>query len=499
MSLETGQIVDGKYRIVRELGSGAMGAVYEGEQFRIKRRVAIKVMSPRICGDENAARRFEREAQAAGRIGSEHIIEVLDLGTLADGGLFLVMELLEGCTLRERLERSGRLRPEQIVPLMQQLLAGLEAAQRAGIIHRDLKPDNVFLCREHAGIPDFVKLLDFGISKFGPLGNDAAMSMTRTGAILGTPHYMSPEQARGARDVDHRSDLYSVGVMMYQALSGQRPFQADTFNELVFKVGLETPPPLESFVPELDPAFAALVRRAMARAPSDRHQSAAELRDALGAWLHRGSPEPAGQRRSLGTATLAISGPQPPAPIDEDALATLYLAPREPSFARDAAISDPRTETQRSHPKPKGKALPVALLAAATFTLGGLLAWQTGRVPQPLPDGASPAAADAPRAAGELRPEHTHAALPSVPAAPAHALAAPSFTAAPAAPSFAAAPAGASVPSASATANATPAPHPKNRPGAVVDALGDTAASPSKSTRAPKDAQAGGRRIPTGL
>ncbi|MCA9619510.1 MAG: protein kinase, partial [Myxococcales bacterium] len=295
MTLHTGEILDGKYRIIREIGSGAMGAVYEGENARIRRRVAIKVLLPGVAQKSSVVRRFEQEAQAAGRIGSDHIVEVLDLGTLRDGGFYMVMEFLEGETLADRIRRSGRLAPRDVAPIVQQLLFGLEMAHDARIIHRDLKPENVFLVREHAGQRDFVKILDFGISKFNPLaGDEDGMSMTKTGTVMGTPFYMAPEQAKGSRDIDTRSDLYSVGVILYEAITGQVPFHAGTFNELIFKIVLETPAPPESFVPDLDPAFSRIVRRAMAREPNERFQTAAEFREVLSLWLHTGRDEKEG-------------------------------------------------------------------------------------------------------------------------------------------------------------------------------------------------------------
>ena len=282
--LNPGDIIDGKYRIVRLIGEGGMGAVYEGENTRIHRRVAIKVLHAGVAEQGEAVARFEREAQAAGRIGSEHIVEVLDLGTLANGDRYLVMEYLDGEGLGHRIKSRGRLAAHELGPIAHQLMEGLAAAHGAGIIHRDLKPDNVFLLRSRGGKADFVKLLDFGISKFSQLSGDSGFSMTRTGAVMGTPYYMAPEQAKGSRELDHRVDIYATGVILYEALTGQVPFNADTFNELLFKIVLEEPRPLEQVDPSIDRGFAAIVAKAMAREPAHRFQSAHEFQQALGMW-----------------------------------------------------------------------------------------------------------------------------------------------------------------------------------------------------------------------
>ena len=286
MSLEPGQIVDGKYRIARMIGEGGMGAVYEGENTLIRRKVAIKVLNAGSALNSDAIRRFEREAQAAGQIGSDHILEVLDLGTLPNGDRYMVMEYLDGETLGARILRLGRLTSFQVAPLAQQFLKALSSAHAAGIIHRDLKPENIFILREKAGRTDFVKLIDFGISKFSMMDNDPnSMSQTRVGAVMGTPCYMSPEQARGIGETDVRSDVYAVGVILYEAVTGRVPFDGETFNDLMFKIALSDAPPAVQFAPDLDPAFAQIIHTAMARDPAHRFQCVDDLVQVLDRWM----------------------------------------------------------------------------------------------------------------------------------------------------------------------------------------------------------------------
>src|SRR6478735_3467068 len=283
MSLHLGDIIDGKYKILRLIGEGGMGVVYEGENVRIHRRVAIKILHTTVARSEDAVQRFEREAQAAGRIGSDHIVEVLDLGELPGGDRYMVMEFLEGQSLAERIETAGALSPQKSATIMVGMLEGLRAAHDAGIVHRALKPDNVFLLNNRGGQADFVKILDFGISKFSKLGGE--FSMTQTGAVMGTPYYLSPEQAKGERQVDALSDLYAAGVILWESVAGKVPFDGETFNELLFKIVLEPVPDLAAQKPDLDPHFVSLVQKAMARDRQLRFQSAADMQAALVKWL----------------------------------------------------------------------------------------------------------------------------------------------------------------------------------------------------------------------
>ena len=283
MALEPGQILDGKYRVGRLIGEGGMGTVFEGENSRIGRRVAIKVLHAQVAAMPEFVERFEREAKAAARIGSQHVCDVLDLGDLPNGDRYIVMEFLDGVSFEDRLAAKGKLTAAQLAPIAFELLEGLGTMHHARVIHRDLKPANVFLARLASGRGETVKILDFGVAKLQPFEGEVG-TMTQTGTMMGTPLYMSPEQARGARDVDGRTDIYAASVMFYRALSGVLPYSAETLNELLFKIVLEDPKPIRDVAPEVDEVFAGIVHKGLARDLEQRFQTAREYQEAIAAW-----------------------------------------------------------------------------------------------------------------------------------------------------------------------------------------------------------------------
>lgn len=324
--LSAGSLVLGKLRVIRVLGIGGMGAVYEVEHELTKHRRALKLLHPEFARNETVVARFLREASAAGRIGSPHIVESFDAGILETGEPYLLMEMLSGVSLAELIEERGSLPEERVVEIVGQACAGVQAAHDAGIVHRDIKPDNIFVT--HGGV---VKILDFGISKFDPsLTGD--LGLTGDGAAMGTPFYMPPEQTQGASEVDGRADVYALGVVLYEALTGQKPFFANSFPELVVKIYEGHFAPASSFV-RITPLFDAVIARAMARTPSERFGSPLELARAL-RDASVGRPE-----RSLDRTQLPSDAP--PAPkggrLEAGLQPTLVSATDSPAAARSAA------------------------------------------------------------------------------------------------------------------------------------------------------------------
>ncbi len=309
-----GRTIAHRYKIHGLLGEGGMGAVYEAEHLSIGRRVALKRLHPELAVDAHAVHRFQREARAAGSTGHENIVDILDLGFAEDGAPYLVMELLEGESLADRLRRQTKLSPERAAVIAGQVLAALEAVHGQGVIHRDLKPDNVFLTRR-SGRRDFVKVLDFGVSKVAT--TPEATKLTRTGMMVGTPHYMSPEQARGMRDLDHRVDLYAVGVILYECLSGQLPFRGTNYHALLQAILTGDAPPLQALVPTIPQPLAAVVHRALGR---DRDERFADARTMWAALVPFGALPPPPLEHPASELPPALSE-MPTAAVDQQSLA----------------------------------------------------------------------------------------------------------------------------------------------------------------------------------
>ncbi len=276
-----GRVFDGKYRLDEPLGGGGMGTVYRATHLLIERAVAVKVLSQRFVGDETAQQRFRREARASGRMQHPNAVTVNDFGATEDGWLYIVMELLEGQTLRDLLAREAPLDPARAVSFMLQACAAVGAAHDAGLIHRDLKPANIFI-EQRPNLAAVVKVLDFGVAKFAvEEHDDDFQTLTQVGAIIGTPRYMSPEQCSGVAPLTPASDVYSLGIILYEMLTGAVPFTADTFLAVALKQVSEPPRPPSEIVASTPVAIEKVVLHALAKNPADRPADANELRREL--------------------------------------------------------------------------------------------------------------------------------------------------------------------------------------------------------------------------
>jgi serine/threonine-protein kinase len=281
LATSTGELVGStlseRYLVTRKVGQGGMGAVYEATHTLIGKRVAVKVLLEKYAQREAIVTRLKQEAQLASSIRHEHIIDITDFGNTQDGRTFVVMEYLEGESLAELLARETKLPEQRILRIISQAASALAAAHDKGIVHRDIKPENVFLLKRKE--QDFVKVLDFGISKSLRASDDEnePPRLTQTGMVLGTPLYMSPEQARGDDDLDHRVDIYALGVIMYESATGHVPFVGNNYLSVISQVLNEDPKPLRELVPELSEEFEAIVSRTMAKDRNERYASAKDL------------------------------------------------------------------------------------------------------------------------------------------------------------------------------------------------------------------------------
>jgi eukaryotic-like serine/threonine-protein kinase len=342
----------GNYRAIELIGEGGMGVVYLAEHPGIGRRAAIKILRAGLTDNAELTKRFFNEARAANAIRHPGIVEVYDCGTLASGTSYIVMELLEGENLAVRLRRVGRLPLVDARRVAAQTASALAAAHTAGIVHRDLKPDNLFLVPDDRdAASEMVKVLDFGIAKLGQDLNRSSVSVrTRTGSVMGTPAYMSPEQCRGTREIDHRTDIYSLGVILYEMVCGRAPFVSEGFGEMVHLHISAPPPPPRTLNPAVPMDLERLILWCLAKEPDERVQTMTDVYAAL-----TGRPTP--QARP----TAKTRRPDPPAP------------PANPTtFTQAAQAAALETDVLTAS---RGRKAPAIILAALALGGGGL--WLT--------------------------------------------------------------------------------------------------------------------------
>ncbi len=359
---QEGAILAGKYRLLRVLGQGGMGVVVAAQHLQLDETVAIKFLLPAALSHPEAAARFLREAKAAIRIKSEHVVHVSDVGTLDNGAPYMVMEYLEGGDLAQWLHQRGALDVEQAVEFVLQALEAIADAHGMGIVHRDLKPANLFCVRRSDGLLS-IKVLDFGISKLqdlASLGSD--LSMTAPAATMGSPFYMSPEQMRSARDVDARTDIWAIGVVLYELLTGTAPFPGDTLPEVCLKAASKPPTPIRKSRPDLPLELEAVVLKCLEKDREQRYANVAELAAALRQFA------PKRARNSVERISRIISN----AGISSPAIVM------PPSSERDGVPSSSPTEASWGHTKPRlplGRVGAVGGLVVLCLAAASLVTW----------------------------------------------------------------------------------------------------------------------------
>ncbi len=346
----TSKLVAERYRLLREVARGGMGSVWLAKDMKLGRHVAVKVMSQKLVGAEDLEARFEREAMTVAQLRSNHVVQVYDYG-VQEGLPFMVMELLEGESLGARLKRLGLLGLRETATIVAQVAKGLKAAHNAGLVHRDLKPSNIFLATHDDA--EVVKLLDFGVVK--ALDDSGSSDVTESGMLLGTPQYMSPEQVRGRKTVDHRSDLWSLAAVMFRMLAGSNPFRGDCVGDVVIKIYSDELPKLTDYCDSLPEEFDAFFDRAFSRKPEDRYQSAEELAQAF--WSVCALQITDAMFSSSG---INFSGPSYPGPLP---------SPSDSGYS-DSAPSSERYAPAANHlagatPEPVASAVPAQALDSA--------------------------------------------------------------------------------------------------------------------------------------
>jgi len=388
-----GQVLLGKLDVIRSVGEGGMGSVYKVEHLITHHRRALKIIKPELVKRRTYMKRLIREAGVAGTLNTPYVVDTYDAGTLEDGSVYILMELLEGRSLYDVIKRDGRLAIPRLISIVSQVCEGVGVAHRAGIIHRDLKPDNVFLLAGPGGTEQ-VKIMDFGISKFEE-PDDEVSRLTSEGVVLGTPFYMSPEQARG-KELDARSDLYAVGVMMYEALTGRLPFEDSSISALFIKIAAGEYLPLRHLRPDVPDELAAVVEKAMHRKREARYASMDELRASL---LPFGGVGEKVRAKTLSDhpmprSTASYGGAATQTPEAKKALISSKQVPKLPMAtpANDVLLSSPpptpATDSTPAPPPAEPRASRAGLLVLIAAGLAILVA--VGLALRPAPEQPTP-------------------------------------------------------------------------------------------------------------
>jgi eukaryotic-like serine/threonine-protein kinase len=351
-----GQTLAGKYLVEKLIKRGGMGAVYLGKHVLMDKTVALKVLRPSLALDDDVVRRFSREAKAASRISHPHAVSVTDFGESENGVVFLVMEYLDGSTLKEIIKAEGPMRIDRVSEIVRQVAGALDAAHEQGVVHRDLKSDNIMVAQTNSG--EWAKVLDFGIAKIQQNG-PADADITAANLVIGTPQYMSPEQCAQSGSIDARSDIYSFGIIIYEMLSGQLPFTGESPTVIMMKQVQDPPPSILDVRSDVSPAVAALISKALAKQPDDRFQTAGLLSAAL-------AQASAASDASQLAAPVTVANP-PIAPVDDEDEVTL-VRPRE------AAASPGFVPAQEPAAPPPATVRPWRILAPAAIALVAVFA-----------------------------------------------------------------------------------------------------------------------------
>jgi serine/threonine-protein kinase len=416
-------VLDGKYKLLRPVGEGGMGTVYEAVHVGTGRHLAVKmIVGEDLAGNAVMLQRFQREARATGQIHSMYVAHTLDTGVEAKtGNPYLVMELLRGEDLQQAMRRLGPLSPVLALLIAAQTCLGLQKAHEAGVVHRDIKPSNIFLAR-HEGTEIVVKILDFGIAKVRSNRFASAPSeLTQTGSLLGSPMYMSPEQARGKKTLDARADLWSLGVVLYEALTGRVPHTADTVGELILQICGEPARPIQERAPWVPSAVAAVVHRALALDPAARFGSAEEMHEAIRSLLPVGQaldsalfqPLPETARTRTASFHSVPGGAAPPPPSSDPAFDETVQASSSPGPVL-ASTTGGFSQPGLGAPPRRSRRSRLAVGSLGALALGGLAigaaVWVHGSSPSP----STAAAASVPMPlAASAEPTASAAASPS--------------------------------------------------------------------------------------